>query len=133
MDTLTNKEFMKFITLIKGARKAMHLPELNEYDLSHYCQTLVNSASIAHLFASMQCSDRLDLIEDNPDESKTTAHEQFNADCRAFTRQYLGLELLTGNDPRGAVFKLVVPENIGDSFGDRTHLCVPCNDAYYCY
>lgn len=132
MNELNKNILNKFGTQVIKARMLNKLPALNAYDTSHYCQTLMNAASIAHLYASMQCSDRLDLIENDPDESKTSAHDLFESQCKEFCLKYLGLELITQRDPRGAVFKLVVHHSLGDSFGDHTHLCVPCNDAYFC-
>ena len=132
MQTINKNILNKFGTQVTKARMMKHLSPLNAYDTAHYCQTLINAASIAHLYASMQCSDRLDLIENDPDESKTSAHDIFESQCKEFCLKYLELELITQRDPRGAVFKLVVDSSIGDSFGDRSHLCVPCNDAYFC-
>ena len=132
MNTLNNRHLNKFGTQVLKAMQTKGIKIPSSYDLAHYCQTLMNAASIAQLFASMACSDRLDLIDDNPDEQQTTAQDLHAEKCRAFTRKCLGLELLTHGDPRGSVFKLVVDSSIGDSFGDKTHLCVPCNDAYFC-
>ena len=129
LDTST---FKNFLSKVKKARQAQNLPEIHHYDLEMYCQTLVNAASTAQLFASMACSDRLDLIEDDPDELKVTTQESWNNDIKLFTTKYLGLPLITSGDPRGAVFKLQVPQGFGDSFGSNAELCVPCNDAYFC-
>lgn len=128
-----NKNILNnFGTQVTKARMIKGLPALNAYDIAHYCQTLINGASTAQLIASMACSDRLDLVDNDPDESKVTPYQLWCENFKAFTLNYLGLELVTHGDPRGAVFKLVVDSSIGDSFGSHAHLCVPCNDAYFC-
>jgi len=129
MDLMTETVFEKFVRSVFSARTKNNLPILASFDLRHYCQTLINAASVAHLMASMACSDRLDLMQGEDDPS---AYDKWQEDCKKFAQTYLGLQLITQGDPRGSVFKLVVDTEIGDSFGDRSHLCVPCSDAYFC-
>lgn len=128
MEAIEKDDFLKFVKKVREARSATGIQDLTSYDLMQYCQTLVNFASMAQLHASMECSDRADLVES--EDNDLIAFQVYLVRIQDFVKNYLNLELLTHGDPRGAVFKLVVPEHLGDSFGDRTHLCVPCVDAY---
>jgi len=132
MENITNREFTYFVAAVHKA--LLRMPEfkkLSAYDIGQYCQTLINGATVFNTLACMQCSDRLDLV-DSANDGSNPAIDALEEKFKAFTLKYLGLRLITSGDPRGTVFKLVVPDDLGDSFGDRTHLCVPCNDAYYC-
>ena len=132
MEALNRTTLNRFMTRVKSARKAYLCPELHHHDLEQYCQTLINGASLFQLIESMQCSDRMDLVDSCDDGSSPTC-DMLADKFKAFTKQYLGLELLTHGDPRGSVFKLKVPNGIGDSFGSGEELCVPCVDAYQCF
>ncbi len=129
MERVNKNEFAVFCDKVRKARAFKNLPELHYHDLRHYCQTLINSASVFQLIASMECSDRFDLVEDTDQEEPLGTHILVS-DLVAFTDKYLGLELVSHGDPRGSVFKLKVDPSLGDSFGDRSDLCVPCVDAY---
>lgn len=129
METIPKTEFIAFKNKVAKARTLKGLPDLHWHDLAQYCQVLINCASMSQLVASMECSDRFDLIEDT-DIKEDKGTDLLDQDIKSFCARYLGLELITQGDPRGAVFKLVVDATLGDSFGDRAHLCVPCVDAY---
>lgn len=128
METISKKDFSKFCQTVAKARELKGLKALHHYDLAQYCETLINGASMMQLANSADCSTRFDLVfnADNGEESFDVKP------WKKFCREYLGLELVTQGDPRGACFKLVVHESLGDSWGDRTHLCVPAVDAYQC-
>ncbi len=129
MEEITEQQFNLFVIKVKKAQKLAGFPELHHYDLKQYCNTLINGASVFQLLGTMQCSDRIDLI-DSDEESNNPTIDELAQKFKAFTMQYLGLKLKTQCDPRGAVFKLIVDPSLGDSIGDRSHLCVPCVDAY---
>jgi hypothetical protein len=129
MEKIEIMNFIHFCNNVMDARGIKGLPNIPLYDLRHYCNTLINGASIFQLIASMGCSDRLDLV-DSDEQGSNTSCDELAKKFQQFTKSYLGLELTVDGDPRGAVFKLVVDPSIGDSFGDRTHLCVPHVDAY---
>lgn len=131
METITQADFRRFVGVVKRSRANFNSAPISDYDLAHYCQTLINGASAFTILACMGCSDRLDLVDGSEDGSNPCA-DALEAKFKAFSEKYLGLRLITAGDPRGAVFKLVVPDGMGDSFGDRSHLCVPANDAYFC-
>lgn len=129
METITPTEFNKFVIKVNECMPSDI--NISRYDLMAYCVTLINGATALNTLALMQCNDRLDLV-DGADDGSNPAVDALEAKFRDFTLKYLGLKLITSGDPRGAVFKLVVPDGLGDSFGDRSHLCVPCLDACFC-
>lgn len=129
MERISRTEIKTFISKLVQARKLRGLPDLHHHDLELYAQTLINGASTFQLLASMMCSDRLDLV-DPSDDGSNTAVDTLAKQFKQFCTTYLGLPLLVQYDPRGAVFKLVVPPGLGNSFGDSSDLCVPCIDAY---
>ncbi len=124
IELTTKAEFSAFVRQVKAARTAKGLPELNEYYIQHYCQTLINGASVFTSLACMLCNDRLDLVDGNEDGSNP-ACDALEAKFKVFTSKYLGLELVTRGDPRGAVFKLVLPH--------ERELAVPCTESIICY
>ncbi len=132
METISKSEFKHFESKVKQARKLKGLPDLHHYDLAQYCQVLINGASVAQLFHSMQCSDRYDLV-DSSDDGCNPAADRVEGQFIEFCEKYLGLELIAHGDPRGASFHLVVDPTLGDSWGSHEHLCVPCVDAYSCF
>lgn len=128
METISKKDFAQFCNTVNKARQLKGLKTLDRYVLHQYCETLINGANMMQLACSADCSTRFDLVFDSD-----KGEESFNtAPWKKFCREYLGLDLVTQGDPRGAVFKLVVGESLGDSWGDRTHLCVPAVDAFQC-
>lgn len=121
---------MKFVKTVKKARNLLKLPEIDNHDLMIYCEVLINGATIASLIGTAHCNSGFDLV-DSDDMGGIPASNELLRRYEAFSRKYLGLELIAqGNDPRGASFKLVVDRTLGDSMGDHTHLCVPAVDAY---
>lgn len=125
------KECNNFRASVAKARKLKNLPDLHHHDLTTYCQTLINGCSLFQLIHSMECSDRFDLVENNPDESKAPIESDLILGFKAFCSIFLGLQLVIQGDPRGSAFKLVVDSTLGNSFGDHTHLCVPSIDCYW--
>ena len=132
MEEITQKTFVQFKLRVAKARKLKGLPDLHHYDLTQYCQVLINGASTAQLLHSMQCSDRYDLIDSSEDGCNPVA-DSLEQKFVEFAASYLGLEMIAHGDPRGCAFRLVVDASLGDSFGDHCHLCVPCVDAYSCF
>lgn len=123
-------EIQAFITRVRKARTLAKLAPINPYDLQIYCEVLINGATLAQLIGTAHCNSGFDLVDSDNCRGIPASNELLRK-YEAFSKQYLGLELIAqGNDPRGAAFKLVVDQTLGDSFGDRTHLCVPCVDAY---
>lgn len=120
----------KFIKTVMKARKLAKLPDIDTHDLMNYCEVLINGATVATLIGTAHCNAGFDLV-DSDDMGGIPASNALLEKYEIFSRKYLGLELIAqGNDPRGASFKLIVDQTLGDSFGDRTHLCVPAVDAY---
>ena len=119
-----------FINKVKKARALKSLPELHHHDLTMYCQTLINGCSLFQLINSMECSDRFDLVGELTIETMQPLDSDLNLGFCEFSKKYLGLDLFIQGDPRGSAFKLIVDPSLGDSWGDRTHLCVPCVDCY---
>lgn len=124
------KSYKEFRRKVERARKLKGLQELPAYTLTQYVQVLINGASIFQLISSMECSDRIDLVEDIENEKGS---DKLATDFQLFSKKYLGLTLIISGDPRGAVFKLIVDQSIGNSFVDPAHLCVPCEDCYFSF
>jgi len=124
-------ECNNFRHVVSRARKLKNLPTLHPHDLTMYCQTLINGCSMFQLLHSMECSDRFDLVENNPEESNEPLETSMIKGFKDFALNFLGLELIIQGDPRGSAFKLVIDASLGNSFGDRTHLCVPSIDCYW--
>jgi hypothetical protein len=128
IEMLTHKRFNNFCRAIKKARALKNLETLNPYDLHQYAQVLINGAIAIQTLNISQCNDRYDLVDDNQ-EAANALEKKY----KQFANDYLGLDLAINGDPRGCAFKLVVDKSLGDSFGDREHLCVPQMECAVCF
>jgi hypothetical protein len=123
------KEALDFHRRVKLQRKALGLPDLHHYDLEQYVQVLINGATVFHVLATMQCSDRIDLV-DSCDNGSNPACDALELKFKQFTKQYLGLELLTSGDPRGAVWKIPCDREIANTW-EANSFYVPSSDSAY--
>lgn len=131
--TKKSNEIREFMLKVAKARQLKELKPLDNYDLESYCETLINAAGIMQRMNEMACSSRLDLIE-NVDDTQipVLGTDLWQQQVEVFCKTYLGLEMEFNGDPRGAAVKLIVHESLGDSWGDRNHLCVPTFDKFVC-
>lgn len=124
-------DIKKFAAKVAKARKLKELPELHHHDLRTYCETLINAAGLLQRINEMECSSRVDLMRPDINE-ETSLGDDIQQGIIKICKEQLGLETEFNGDPRGAAVKLIVHESLGDSWGDRTHLCVPTFDCFVC-
>ena len=123
------KECVEFMKRVKKQRALQSLPELHYHDLEQYCQVLINGASVFHILATMQCSDRIDLV-DSDDSGSNPRCDALELRFKDFTMRYLGLRLLTSGDPRGAVWKIAVDKSFANTW-EGNSIYVPSSDSAY--
>lgn len=111
-------------TFVRAVKEASPLKP-HDYDLTRYCELLINLAGMAHRMAEVECSCYIDRVESSDDPETVTISAILQERIQKLCVDYIGLTPQFQGDPRGVMVKLKVPDGLGDSWEGRDLLCVP--------